>query len=370
MLVGHLVAGVLAQPLAPLDVGVDRAALDRPGPHAAPPGRSGRPRFSGRVRCSICICARLSIWKTPVVSAAWIARRHLVVVERDPREIDRARRARARSHPRTARPPRASRARAGRSSGSRRPRRSPCPTARSAGPPSRPAAPGTRSISGVVEDDHPARVLRDVARQPAISGSSSASARQRGERARGLPSVSAIRRHDRGSPRRRRRRARAARSRRAAGRSALPRSRIGTARPVGGEGRDQRRALRARSARAPAGSASRGCRAGSRGRCPAPSVSSSFRKRPRKSSFFDRVDVREAGQVADERADTSSSRGRGPAAAASRPSPARAPRRRPRAPARACPGGAGRSRRAAARLISASSSSSRRSASARCGVPS
>ena len=28
---------------------------------------------SGRVRCSDCICARLSIWKTPIVSAAWIA---------------------------------------------------------------------------------------------------------------------------------------------------------------------------------------------------------------------------------------------------------------------------------------------------------
>ena len=33
MLVGDLVAGVLAQPLAALDVGVDRPALDRPGPH-------------------------------------------------------------------------------------------------------------------------------------------------------------------------------------------------------------------------------------------------------------------------------------------------------------------------------------------------
>ncbi len=28
--------------------------------------------FAGRVRGSICIWARLSIWKTPVVSAAWI----------------------------------------------------------------------------------------------------------------------------------------------------------------------------------------------------------------------------------------------------------------------------------------------------------
>ena len=29
-------------------------------------------RFSGRVRYSDCICARLSIWKTPVVSARWM----------------------------------------------------------------------------------------------------------------------------------------------------------------------------------------------------------------------------------------------------------------------------------------------------------
>src|SRR3954454_22446905 len=30
-------------------------------------------RFSGRVRSRLCICARLSIWKTPTVSAAWIS---------------------------------------------------------------------------------------------------------------------------------------------------------------------------------------------------------------------------------------------------------------------------------------------------------
>ena len=30
-------------------------------------------RVSGRVRSSDCICARLSIWKTPTVSARWMA---------------------------------------------------------------------------------------------------------------------------------------------------------------------------------------------------------------------------------------------------------------------------------------------------------
>ena len=30
-------------------------------------------RFAGRVRRSEAICARLSIWKTPTVSASWMA---------------------------------------------------------------------------------------------------------------------------------------------------------------------------------------------------------------------------------------------------------------------------------------------------------
>ena len=29
--------------------------------------------FSGRVRRRLCICARLSIWNVPTVSAAWIS---------------------------------------------------------------------------------------------------------------------------------------------------------------------------------------------------------------------------------------------------------------------------------------------------------
>ena len=74
-------------------------------------------------------------------------------------------RACARSRPRSARPPTASPARAGRSSGSRRPRTTPCPTAPSGGRPSRPAGSG-RCRERLRRDDHPARVLRDVARQP------------------------------------------------------------------------------------------------------------------------------------------------------------------------------------------------------------
>ena len=46
-------------------------------------------RFSGRVRSRLCICARLSIWKTPTVSARLDLGVHARVVERDPREVDR-----------------------------------------------------------------------------------------------------------------------------------------------------------------------------------------------------------------------------------------------------------------------------------------
>ena len=45
-------------------------------------------RFSGRVRGSICIWARLSIWKTPVVSARRIEVIGLLVIERYPREVE------------------------------------------------------------------------------------------------------------------------------------------------------------------------------------------------------------------------------------------------------------------------------------------
>ena len=72
----------------------------------------------------------------------------------------------------------------------------------------------------------------------------------------------------------------------------------------------------------------------------------------------DRVDVREAGQVADDRGD----RGAAPAAraaAARARCPGRGPRPRPRARARACRGAAGRSPTARARRSARSSSSSR-----------
>ncbi len=60
VLVGDLVGGVLAQALAPLYIWVDGAALDRAGPHQR--HLHGEVvEVAGRVRGSICICARLSI---------------------------------------------------------------------------------------------------------------------------------------------------------------------------------------------------------------------------------------------------------------------------------------------------------------------
>ena len=73
----------------------------------------------------------------------WMSSEGLPIVEGDPREVDRLPSVAGRCAPRSARPRRASRARAGRSSGSRHRRRSPCPTAPSAGPPSRRAARGS-----------------------------------------------------------------------------------------------------------------------------------------------------------------------------------------------------------------------------------
>ena len=131
-------------------------------------------RFSGRVRSRLCICARLSIWKTPTVSARLDLGVDRRVVERDPREVDRLAVDRARSARRTPRPPRASRARAGRSSGSRRRRTSPCPTGRSAGPPSRPGCTGTSSTSGRVEITIPPGCCEMWRGRPAISRVSSA----------------------------------------------------------------------------------------------------------------------------------------------------------------------------------------------------
>ena len=79
-------AGALT--LAMLDIGFDRAADDGPGPHDRHLHHQILQLF-GRVRGSIWIWARLSIWKTPIVSPCVD---HLVdgrILEIDPAEIDR-----------------------------------------------------------------------------------------------------------------------------------------------------------------------------------------------------------------------------------------------------------------------------------------
>ena len=121
-------------------------------------------RFSGCVRSRLCICARLSIWKTPTVSAAWISAytagsssgtRERSIGSPWRRAIWSTASSTAESIP----------------SPSRSILRKPaseheslshwqiCRPAIAAG------WTGTRSISGRVEIDHPARVLGDVARQ-------------------------------------------------------------------------------------------------------------------------------------------------------------------------------------------------------------
>ena len=141
VLVGDLGIRVLPQPLAPLYVGMHGAALDRPRAHqrhlhgevveargqgAAAASASARGSRSGRRR-----------WSRPPGSSRrppgrpWGSARGRS-----------ARRARARSRPRSARPPTASPVPADRSSGSPRRRTSPCPTGRGGAPPSPTAAPG------------------------------------------------------------------------------------------------------------------------------------------------------------------------------------------------------------------------------------
>ncbi len=117
-------------------------------------------------------------------------------------------------------------------------------------------------------DDHAARVLGHVARQPARRRARARiSACQRGDRR----AVDRARLGDvasTSSPEPQGRRCARRRSTSPGGSpSALPKSRIADARP--GRSRTRRRAPsgRRRSARARAGSAPRGCRAGSRGRC-------------------------------------------------------------------------------------------------------
>ena len=223
----------------------------------------------GWVRGSICICARLSIWKTPVVSAARIDSKvcssSSAIRERSSGSPRRARRLRRRS----ARPPRASPAPAGRSSGSRRRAQESLSHWTIWRPSIAAGTTGQTSISGSVEITIPpecweawrgrpsASAAEPEQRLPARRGG--ALGADRGDDValdlrRGLVEADRLRHPARSPPAAAPAPCRGRGRRRAGGRS-------GRRRP-GPSGRR-------RSARARAGSAPRGCRAGSRGRCPA-----------------------------------------------------------------------------------------------------
>ena len=139
------------------------------------------------------------------------------------------------------------------------------------------------------------------------------------------------------------------------------------ARPVAGERRDQRRALRA-VALVDAGDQLLADVAREVEVDVGRLGDLLVQEAPQEEPVAHRVDVREPGQVADDRADA---RAAAPAGGQERraASPAPAPRPRPRGPARACRSGAGRSRTAAASGSPRSSSSSRRRASRCSGSP-
>ena len=147
VVVGHDVVRVRAHAPAARDVRVDRAAEDRPRAHDRDLDREVVQRLGPRAVQRLHLRAALDLEDAHRVGR--LDRR----VGRPRRRTGSARgpparRACARSTPRSARPPRASPAPAGRSSGSPRRRRSPCPTGTAGGPPSPPAARGSSRPAG------------------------------------------------------------------------------------------------------------------------------------------------------------------------------------------------------------------------------
>ena len=293
-------------------------------------------RSSGFVRTSDCIWARLSIWNTPTVSAAWISAN--TSGSSNPtreRSTGSARGARDQVDAlldcgQHAQPEQVDLEEAGVGAGVLVPLADP------------PALHRRRQHRHQLDqrgggDHHPARVLADVARQAGdlvhqeAEGAASGASRAAGRCGR--------RRRWRG------------RSRRTSAPSA--RSRPGAA-PAPCPGRGSRRAPcrwgrrrparrgRRRSGAAPRGSAPRGRRAGSRGRCRArwPALATGSGR----GTAGSRPDRRGRGRSGSRRSTRRWSRGRGRAAAACgrRWRRARAPR--PRAPSPGCRGAAGRSR--------------------------
>ena len=343
--VGDLVGGVDAQPLAALDVRVDRAADDRPRADDRDLDRDVVEVLRARAPQRAHLRARLDLkdaGRLGVLDA--LVRRGVVV--RDPAEVDPLAAPRGRCARRSARRRTASRGRAGRSSESPRRRRSPCPTARAGGPPSRPARAGRSPRAGASRRSSRRSAGRDGAagrRPPRPGARARPSDRSAGPaRARVSMSRSTSRDDQPSLPR-------ATRSISPGGSpSALPISRIAPrARYVG------KAATSAERSRAVALVHARDQDLADVAR----EVEVDVRQRrellveeaPEQQLVGDRVDVAEAGEVADDRGDA-----RAAAAAGRQQRPrasprARAPRRRPRARARAGRDAAGRSRRGRAR---------------------
>ncbi len=337
----RLVGRVLAQPLAALDVGVDRAALDRP--------RSDDRDLDGelgevlRTRAPQRLHLRAALdLEDPGRLGALDRGEGLGVVEGNPREVDPlvacagdeldgALDRREHSQPEQVD---LQEARVG---------------ARILVPVDELAALHRRGHHRAAvdqragRDDHPAGVLGDVPREPV------GLVRERHEpvpaAARLLPPAAPAhsRRRARRGARSRRRPWRRVRSPPAAAPGPCPARGSPRVRESSGRSRRARRG-HGRSARGRGGSAPRARRAGSRGRCPAA-------RSARGSGSVPSRGRRRAGRCARGRSGSRpgrrpTSRARAPAAAAPAPSPRRAPPPRPRARARESRGAAGRSRRA------------------------
>ena len=346
MLVGDLVVRVLAQPLAALDVGVDGAALDRPGADDRHLDREVLEVLGPRAPQRLHLRAALDLEDARRVGRPGCTRRSPGrrrgsargrSARRASRAISSTQRSTAESIP----------------SPSRSIFRNPASEQESLSHWTiwRPSIAAGHDRAAVDQragrDDHPARVLGEVARQPVGLGRqprqpgpaaarprSAPARRARPERALDVPPPS--RASQPSLPR-------ATRSISPGGRpERLAELADRAARAVGRERGDQRRAIvpvalvDARDQHLADVAREVEVDVRQRGQL-------LVEEAPDQQLVGDRVDVREAGQVADDRGDARS-RGRARAAAARGRCRARGPRPRPRAPARACRGAAGRSR--------------------------
>ena len=284
MLVRHLVAGILPQPLAPLDVGMDGAALDRPRPHQRHLHRQvvqvlrQRPRQHLHLRPALDLehaGGLRPLDRTRQACSSSSGTRERSIRSSRVLAISSTHRSTAESIPSPSRS-------IFRNPASAHESLSHCTICR---PSIAAGCTGQSSISDVVEITIPPGCCDMCRGSPAICGKSSASARHRSSAPATGPGSPPSAPTRPGSPHRRRPPARTARPR--PGAAPAPCRGRGPHRARGRWGRRRPAPTgRRRSARAPAGSASRGCREGSRGRCRGPRSAPRSGSGPRKRSFF------------------------------------------------------------------------------------